>query len=403
VKGFVLLGEKKADLLSLILASIYPLAIVFFASGLLFLDPLKDLIIYPLPFSEAYGKSPWPALFIVWMLFWMLLARRPFRILERGDKRSAMIHIVIAVLALAAVLHFSYNRKNREFFHIEKLALQHDWDELLVYTSKKPSTNLFGVYYTNLALANRGELCSKLFQYPQSFGRRALCFNWEAKAEILRRGSDFFWLVHFVNEAHHWAFESMIIDGYTRRNLSMLIRTELVRGNFRVVERYLKVLEKAMFQKKVYRHYASLLVNREALKNDPDLGPRINSGPDKDFFADGVDLEINLRSLLAGDPTNLVAYDYLIKIVAALPAYLEASEGYLPILLEESLLVYQITQRDMNQSPIKMSPATLRRFDAYSKVLRQYRDRNEAARMLFPNYGNTFWFYLNFVNFQSNN
>ena len=74
----------------------------------------------------------------------------------------------MAVFALAMVLQFSFNKKNREFFHIEKLALKQDWDELLVYTSKKPSTNLFGIYYTNLALANQGQLCSKLFQYPQT-------------------------------------------------------------------------------------------------------------------------------------------------------------------------------------------------------------------------------------------
>lgn len=413
VIGFVLLGEKKVDLRSLLLTTLYPGALIFFASSLLFLDPLKSLIINPLPFGESYGKSPWPTLFFAWMLLWMLLAQKPFRISEQGIARRMLTQVVISVFALALVVHFSYNRKNREFYHIENLALQQEWDELLSYTAEKPSMNLFGVYYANLALANQGMLCSNLFQYPQSFGRRALCFNWEAKAEILRRGSDFFWAVHFVNEAHHWAFESMIINGYTRRNLRMLIQTELVRGNYKVVEKYVCLLGKALFQKKIYRHYARFLDDREAIKDDPELGPRLKTGLTLDFFADGVDLEVNLRSLLASDPSNLKAHDYLMalfllekkidQIETALPAYLKASEGFLPPLLEESLLVYQLTHRDMGQSPIRVSPSTLGRFDAYTKVLRQYRDQNEAARMLFPSYGSTFWFYYNFVHFQGNN
>ena len=410
--GLLMMAEeivrnRKIDFASGLLSAVYPAIIIFSGARLLFLDPLAELAVKPLPFGEEYGKSPWPYLFIGWMILGVVLARKPLRFLKLSPVLKMIAHTMVCVLALLLVLHFSYKRKNGELFQIEKMALSQDWDELLAYTAKHPSTNLFGAYYTNLALANSGKLCTGLFQYPQTFGRRGLCFNWEAKAEILRRGSDFFWTVHFVNEAHHWAFESMIIDGFTRRNLIRLIQTELVRGNLRVAEKYVNLLGEAMFHKKIAMHYARFLDDREALHNDPELGPRLQLRMKQDFFSDGVDLERNLVSLLANNPSNIQANDYLMallllekeldKIEAALPAYLEANGGILPPLLDESLLVYKITHREENQSPLKVSPATLQRFDAYTGILRQYRDQNEAARVLYPTYGSSFWFYLNFV------
>ncbi len=399
--------NRKIDYLSALLSVFYPAIIIFFGARLLFLDPLTELAVRPLPFGEAYGKSQWPYLFIGWMILGVALAQKPLRLLKPNSVLKLVAQTMVCVLALLLVLHFSYKRKNAEFFQIEKMALSQDWDELLTYTAKHPSTNLFGAFYTNLALANSGKLCTGLFQYPQSFGRRSLCLNWEAKAEILRRGSDFFWTVHFVNEAHHWAYESMIIDGFTGRNLIRLIQTEMVRGNFRVAEKYVILLRKAMFHKKIANHYARFLDDREALQNDPELGPLLRFPMKQDFFSDGVDLERNLRSLLANNPSNLPAYDYLMallllekevdKIEAALPAYLEANGGKLPPLLDESLLLYKITHREEMQSRLQVSPGTLQRFDAYTSVLRQYRDQNEAASVLYPTYGSSFWFYLNFV------
>jgi hypothetical protein len=337
----------------------------------------------------------------------MVLVRAPVRISWLKAPWIHITQITACVLALILVLQISYNRSNVEFFHIEKLAVNHEWEGLLEYTAENPSRDLFGSFYTNLALANTGRLCSGLFQYPQSFGRRGLCFNWDAKSEILRRGSDFFWTVCFVNEAHHWAFESMIVDGFTQRNLSRLIQAELVRGNHKVAEKYIDLLASAMFQKKVALHYARFLYDSEAIENDPELGPRLNAHMKEDFFSEGMDLEINLRSLIANEPSNLVAHDYLMALLLlekrvnqvreALPGYLRASSGILPALLDECLLVYQITHAEEDISPLHVSSSAIQRFESYTRVLREYRDQNEAARILYPAYGYSFWFYLNFV------
>ena len=407
-----ILRKRKTDLPALLLTTVYPAMVIILGARLLYLDSLKKLLVMQLPFGQAYGVSPWPFLFAAWVFLLMILSSLP----DPGQRLPPLWRIVsgstLCILATVLVLHFSFSRKNAEFFTIEKLAIEEDWDGLLEYAAQHPSRNLFGSFYTNLALVNKGRLCSALFQYPQYFGRRGLCFEWEAKGEILRRGSDFFWMVHFVNEAHHWAYESMIIDGFTRRNLRRLIQTELVRGNDRLAEKYIYLLRKALFHRKMADHYSQFLYKPEALGNDPEFRSRMESGMKHDFFSEGLDLEKNLKLLLATNPSNSVACDYLMalfllekkvdEIAAFLPDYLRAKEGKLPLLLEESLLVYKISHKEDKLSHIGLSNSTVRRFDEYTRILRQYRNPDEAARMLYPAYHNTFWFYLNFSS-QPNN
>jgi hypothetical protein len=245
-----------------------------------------------------------------------------------------------------------------------------------------------------------------LFRYPQSFGRRGLCFEWEAKGEILRRGSDFFWTIHFVNEAQHWAFESMIIDGFTRRNLERLIETELIRGNYKVAEKYIGLLRNALFQRRLADHFSEFLHNSPAIENDPELGPVVKSPVKNDFFSEGMDIEKNLRRILADHSENRPAFDYLMAllmlekrvddIALLLPGYLETFHGILPDLLDETLLVYKITHKEENLSNLMVSNTTIQRFEEYTRILRQYRDPREAARMLYSSFYDSFWYYLNF-------
>jgi hypothetical protein len=84
------------------------------------------------------------------------------------------------------------------------------------------------------------------------------------------------------------------------------------------------------------------------------------------------------------------------KMTELLPDYFETFKGPLPVLLDESLLVYKITHKENHLTNINVSPSTLKRFEEYTRILRQYRDPGDAARMLFPSFQHSFWFYLNF-------
>ena len=394
---------------------LYPVLIILLGSRFIFLDPLADLFINPLPLRDTYPVAFLPWIFTAWLLLLTILGtgRPAWLIPLRGLKRKALWSGVvpgILILGLVAFLtvKYTFNPKNRDFFTIERMAVGEDWDGLLRYADRHPSTNLFGTFYTNLALANQGLLCTSLFNYPQVFGPEGLCFGWDAKAEILKRGSDFFWAIHFVNEAHHWSFESMVVEGFTLRNLKRLIQTELVRGNYLVAEKYIGLLDRTLFDRAMADRYRSFLFLPDRIREDPELGPAMRTQLERDFFSEGADLEKNLRSLVTNDPSNGQAYDYLMallllekkvdEIVALLPRYLDQTGGKFPRLLEESLVVYNLLHRGEEITDIPLSRNTMQRFTEYSSVLRRARNQQEAAHTLYPLYGNTFWFHMNFSN-----
>jgi hypothetical protein len=234
----------------------------------------------------------------------------------------------------------------------------------------------------------------------------SLCFEWESKGEVLRRGSDFFWAIGFVNEARHWAFESMIVEGITRRNLRRLIQAELVSGNLEVAAKYIGLMDRTLFDRSLERHYRTFLEDPESIRSDPELGPRAGIKIYDDFFADGFDLEKNLKSMLLNEARAKPVLDYLMAIyllerrvdnlAELLPDYLKASPGELPVLLEEALVIYKITHREDNMTNIRVTEPTLQRFKEYTGILRRYKNKNEAATVMYPEFGNTFWFYYNF-------
>lgn len=383
----------------------YPVLLVLIMGRFVYLYPIRDLVLNPLPVGQVYGFAPWPSLFAVWLGLVPLLAWLVNRYRWRGAGRLIAIS-TIALAITVLVLSFSYNRKHAQFFALEKLAVEEEWEGLLRYADQHPSGNLFGTFYTNLALCYQGRLCSDLLNYPQPFGRRGLCFEWDAKGEVLRRGSDFFWAIGYVNEAHHWAFESMVVDGITRRNLKRLIETELVTGNFPLAEKYIGIMKRTLFDRPLARYYSNLLEHPGSIREDPLLGPRSRIRIRGDFFADGIDLEQNLQSMINSEIKSQPVFDYLMAlyllerrvddVAAFLPHYLEGTSPQLPRLLDEALLVYKITRREENQTNIGVSEPTMRRFEEYAGILRQYSDQKEAAHMLHPRFGNSFWFYLNF-------
>jgi len=380
----------------------YSAVLLVVVTKFIYLYPGNSLLFHPFPFSIEILLY----IFILWILLLpgLMKASRRWKFLK--TRWGFISGTILCVFAIFWILKFTYDKKNTEFFRIEKFAVREEWDKLLRYADRHPPTSLFGSFYTNIALANKGLLCYNLFNYPTQFGTKGLCFEWAYDENILKRGSDFFWTINYVNEAHHWAFESLTVHGFTRRNLKRLIQTELIRGNYKVAEKYILVLDHTLFDKRIADHYRTLLNNRDAIENDPELGPRIKMNIGLDFFADGLNQEKNLKSLLVNDPNNRPAFDYLMslfllekrvdEIVEVLPYYLKLTNGEIPSLLEESILVYNARHRIGALQYNRVSSKTRLRYSKYNKTYLQHRNKKDAELALYPSYNNSFWFYLDF-------
>ena len=281
----------------------------FLFERILFLQPRAILLGYPLP---LFGKASVHTLDIILCCYLVLC---PFiikiaGIIKSEEKPSPLIihsGLIIVIFATLLIMTKLYDPEFEKYTQIEKHFCNRKWDKIILQHEEDPSKNVVGQYFYNLALAEKGQLCNRMFFGSQDFGTGSLVLPREP--EYINRSVYFYYTVGFINEAHHLAYESMVKYGYRPENLKMLVKTEIIIGNFKSAKRYLEVLRKTLRYRKWTETYLRMLNEPAIILSDPDLGEKINLLPRKDFFLSRDNAD-NLNFMLLANPDNARALEY---------------------------------------------------------------------------------------------
>ena len=133
--------------------------------------------------------------------------------------------------------------------------------------------------------------------------------KWELVGEVLKRGGYFYWSLGMINEAQRWAYEYMVMRGNTPEGIKMLIKTELVNGNYKVAAKYISILKQSVFYRDDAVNFEKLL-NDEAVGNDEELGLKRQLKTKQDFFVLAENPSANLDLIIAADSSNRIAVEY---------------------------------------------------------------------------------------------
>jgi hypothetical protein len=374
---------------------------LFFVSG-------KDSYLYPLPeLNKSYQGILFGSVSVLIILLPALagLSFPSFRSIKPG---KATENLLTTGLVAAALIFFSvkmYDRKIQQYFYSEKLFCEGRYEELIQYNRKHPSTNSLTIFLNNAALCELGKLDDQLFYSLQSADGKTLFLKWEMLGEVLKRGGYFYYSAGMINEAHRWAFENMVMKGLTHGDLKMLIKTELINGNYSMASKYIALLDKTVFYRMEARHFSKFL-NDDAVNADKELGYKRMNKVKKDFFSITDDPSVNLEMMLAGGSASKEALEYfcadlLLKkdykgIMKALPEFAKAGYTRLPVNIEEA--VEAISLMNKGQLPftgnIPVSRETENRWNQYLTIFGQYNtDLKAAEPSLRKQFGNTFWYY----------
>lgn len=132
----------------------------------------------------------------------------------------------------------------------------------------------------------------------------------------------------------------------------------------------------------------------------PGLYAFSTSEPQKANFINVENIGHNLQYVLEHDPQNKMAYDYLMcdlllsnnlpRFVDNLPLCKWLHPEGMPRVFDEALLVYQIGGNDIKG--MQPSVETRGRFQQYAQLA-----QSGNMPLLQAQFGNTYWFYLNYV------
>ncbi len=307
--------------------------------------------------------------------------------------------------------HFLFYDVNVKMLgQMQRLADQKKWDKVILTADKcYPYDNL--VYLMrNRALYHTGKLLDHLFDYPQLYGVDGLMYKGDAEVREYVYFSDIAYDMAEVNQALRWSYEMIANSGHSPFALKRIAQVNMVTEDYVTAEKILKMLEYVPFQKKWAVYHLNLINNHELLKSNKEIMEKRSLLPEKLYSSTD---EIPYMSFLINlffNKKNRMAYEYLlatllldndldefIKYVRFLNVF-----GYrkVPGHIQEALLfhAYSKKQPDRYIKQFNISQETVERFKSYKEEFYLNRGNSKkAGSVLKRRFGNTFWYYQQFI------
>lgn len=402
---------NKKSVYAFLLLIIGGLSLLLFKE-MIFLQPWSELLYYPIPLKVFFSHpvNLWGLLFFFAFYTLIIKLSELIKIKEYHtvySKYSSLLVVILTVMQLSNI----YNKDVASLFSIEKKFIEGDWRGVIRQQEKEQSRNLTAQYYYNIALAESGLLCERLFMSPQDYRSGSLSVPWNSQIPISQmfRGAYFYYSIGLANEAHRWAFESMVIQGYRPENIKLLIKTELINGHYKTAQKYITVLKKTLHYRNLAKKYESMVSDPELIKSDPELGEKIRLMPKDNFIVRIRDPYINITSLLKSNPENKRAFEYQMAwlmldrdidgIAKNINRYQYLNYTATPKYLEEAIIFIKSNTGLLSPelSRVKISKETESRFVNYiSFLIKTDRTKLKSDSGISGELRKTFWYYLDF-------
>lgn len=369
---------------------------------------------YVIPMREAYlskylchPEFPIP-LSLLWIGLSFPLLTLLLHVL-RGKEwiKNAYWRLVIACVALLAIVVCSIiYLKNplEQAYRYDFYARQNRWEDIVSHAKEHDIHDLDASVYLNLALSHTGRFIDELLQFPQK-GESAFIPHDPRTRMSLIQASEVAWQVGQINAAQRFAFVGVLSSErcIQPRLMKRLVETYLVNGEYRMAEKYIKMLESTPN----YREWA---MQQRALLN-PDVCSSTEWVKGKRAYLpvtdNPFDLTKSLPSALAflidDHPDNRAAFEYgmgyllVHKNLNTLMHYMQLMRDRgedFPVRYQEAICFYY--------SAVRKDPKAFNSYPIDPKVKERYLQYAQYARKmpsmtLKSQFGDTYYYYLQFA------
>lgn len=364
---------------------------------------LKLILFIPAT-TILYGICGWiyPVISLTVILIPVLSVLLPTRLITNNKYRLVISLFSLLVYAGGTFYFFifSYNMRERLIIEAEIHLKAGRWEQVMDCCRRYRGQNQLIIYFNNMALYHTGKMPDNLFDYPQTMGVQSLYLPWKSDSRQTEYGHYIYEQLGYINEAHRWAFEAMTVFGETAPNLINLIRYNIVNQRPKVAIRFIRKLKHSLFYRGQAEEFEKHLFSGEV----PGLKALPYDKEEKVRFANILNIGPELSYLCDKDSTNRMAFEYLmsdlllsnqlVRFAENLKKIRSFSYPALPRIYEEALYTYRlgVDEETFKKLGFNISPVTEERFKAYY-ALYQRKDMQTLKKQ----FGNTYWYYLNFI------
>ena len=292
----------------------------------------------------------------------------------------------------------------RETIEYDYLLRERKWNAIVAKSYHRQPETLMGIWCTNRALAQKGELLDVMFHYRQDGPDGLLMDAARMDPLTLYSLSDICFDLGLVNSAERFAFDAkqMLPDNHkSGRIYRRLAEANLVNGHYAVAEKYLRILQSTLFYGRWADQMLALLGDEERINADVLYG-WLRSCRQKENDQLAYAKEQMLAELVKTNPKNRLAADYLLAyemlrldLEGVLDCTLMVRQlGYerTPKAVQECIAGYAIMMHPNDSLPIPIDREVFHNTFAYLQTV------NNTGDMLHPSldvepFNRSYWHY----------
>lgn len=315
---------------------------------------------------------------------------------------------LIIISAGVFVINTSADFDKEEVMTYDFYTRMRQWDKVIAMADRKAPSSPLSVSCLNLALAKKGLLAEQMFNYYQN-GTGGLLPNFKKDFTIPMVTGEIYYQLGFINTAQRYTFEAMeALPLYQKsaRSIKRLAETNLINGNQALASKYLKLLQKTQFYKKWATAMYEAMEEPHILLRHPEYGQLMTHKIQNDFFFSEGEKDMMLGQLFTANKNNRLVYEYLMaycllnKDLNHFMQYLSLGQsiGYkqMPQSFQEAFIYgWKMTpQKDQKPMPSFISNKKIQSANTFLSMM----NLPNAQEALKKDYGNTYWYYLQFRN-----
>jgi len=323
---------------------------------------------------------------------------KPGRRFQSAPRGQAVV-VLALVLGWAAVW-LAFDRRQKLLAEIDYDASCGQYEAVLAAARQVKALNHPAMIRLQLALYHTGRLAEELFSFHNMMDDEPM----EAVGEDWRAQSQPLFELGLVNDAEHMAHDALEMEGDRPDLLRLLARINVLKNRPRAAQVFLNVLSLIPFQGErasdawptmepqmstAERSFLDRMRTRELTKEAPHEG--LPAGP-------------LLEVLLASNPTNQMAFEYLMadclmgldlkKAVQRLRLLDNFNYARIPRPYEEALLLYQqVAGVRVQLKGRTIRPEAAQRFRQFREAVGRLEGGAEGRAALVASFGDTYWYF----------
>ena len=346
---------------------------------------------YRFPMTLPYLLMAIPV--VVWLLANFV------RLLPKPKQWVHVAEVIMVLVVLVGLVDLGYDKKKYELIEYDYLVRVRDWNAIIAKAEKQTPDLPMSVSATNLALAMTGQLGDRAFEFYQR-GPQGLFPKFERNFANSQLTGEIYFHLGLINTAQRLAFESMeAIPNYNKsaRVMKRLAETNIINGQYKIAEKYLRMLEKTIFYRPWAQRMIAILGNEKAINDQPLYGTLRQYKLQEDIlFSDG-ELDHICGQLFLHNNQNLMAAQYLLMMpllnrdIELFMAYVKAVQNriqYNPRSCQEAIAFAFMRQGQQPPQGI-VSPMILKQMDDFARIYSSNKNSPELHR-----FKNSVWNYL---------